>query len=359
MKPSSREAARAAILRLCATDVDSRVLWARATELLRATMPFGTSCWHHVDPATLLITSHFNEFGEVVPPGWTDNEYLQEDVGKFADLARSPFPAATLRTLTQGHPERSARYEQLMVPRGWGDELRVAFVDGHGCWGTALFLRERDRQPFDAEDAAFVAGLSPAIAEAMRRSVLMARLGDPSDAPGVIVLDASNEVESLSQQALRWLAEIVESESPDRLPAAVYAVVDSARLGRDSARWVPAKSRAVTSSGRWLVIHGALMEGGAEGRVAVIVEPARAPEIAPLVAAAYALTVREREVAERVMQGLSTQEIAGQLYLSPYTVQDHLKAIFEKVGVRSRRQLIGRVFADHYRPALRATEPNI
>jgi DNA-binding NarL/FixJ family response regulator len=87
-------------------------------------------------------------------------------------------------------------------------------------------------------------------------------------------------------------------------------------------------------------------------RPAVILEPARTAELAPLIADAYALTGRERLVTELVARGLSTNEIAGRLYLSPYTVQDHLKAIFQKVGVGARGELVARLFFDHYAPRL-------
>ena len=60
-------------------------------------------------------------------------------------------------------------------------------------------------------------------------------------------------------------------------------------------------------------------------------------------AGAYALTARERAVKQLVAQGLSTNEIAGRLFLSPYTVQDHLKAIFDKADVSTRGELVARM----------------
>ncbi len=83
-----------------------------------------------------------------------------------------------------------------------------------------------------------------------------------------------------------------------------------------------------------------------------MLEPARSTELAPLVADAYGLTDRERAVTELVARGHATAEIAARLHLSPYTVQDHLKAIFDKVGVGSRGELVARLFFDHYAPRL-------
>ncbi len=55
------------------------------------------------------------------------------------------------------------------------------------------------------------------------------------------------------------------------------------------------------------------------------------------------LTQREREVALLVLRGGSTQAIAAELYLSAHTVKAHLKSIFDKTGVRSRRDLVARI----------------
>ena len=51
------------------------------------------------------------------------------------------------------------------------------------------------------------------------------------------------------------------------------------------------------------------------------------------------LTERQRDVAELVAQGLSNEEIAGRLFLSPATVKSHLTTVMRRLDVRTRTQL--------------------
>ena len=74
---------------------------------------------------------------------------------------------------------------------------------------------------------------------------------------------------------------------------------------------------------------------------------------------AYGLTEREQQVTGLVLQGESTSSIAKQLVVSAHTVQQHLKSIFEKTAVRSRRDLVGKVFFSHYEPRLRDNEGRV
>jgi DNA-binding CsgD family transcriptional regulator len=62
---------------------------------------------------------------------------------------------------------------------------------------------------------------------------------------------------------------------------------------------------------------------------------------------AGSLTTGELGVAELAARGLSNKEIAAQLFISVYTVQTHLRRVYEKLGIRSRTQLGAALPKDH------------
>jgi DNA-binding NarL/FixJ family response regulator len=171
------------------------------------------------------------------------------------------------------------------------------------------------------------------------------------------VLDERGEVESVSPAAERWIAELVDSPATDAADSRVIQAVAARVRHGDSLEVpeLPARARAFTRSGRWLLLHGTWLSGSGE-RTAVIIQPAPSDEIASLIVQAYGFSERERQVTELCAQGLSTKEIAATLQISPYTTQDHFKAIFDKTGARSRAELVGKIFLDHYVPRFREIE---
>jgi DNA-binding NarL/FixJ family response regulator len=62
------------------------------------------------------------------------------------------------------------------------------------------------------------------------------------------------------------------------------------------------------------------------------------------------LSAREQQVTQLIARGVGTAGIAEALHLSVHTVRDYVKAVFEKVGVSSRGELVATVFAEHYAP---------
>ena len=99
-----------------------------AAARLRRAVPFDGACWHTLDPGSALITQHRLQDLPDRFPVLADNEYAVDDVNKFAELAQAPRKAATMSEATGGHPERSARFRDLLTPAGLGPELRSAFV---------------------------------------------------------------------------------------------------------------------------------------------------------------------------------------------------------------------------------------
>jgi len=335
------------------------------TRILRRAVPFDGVCLLTIDPATLLPT------GEIVEDGLpaaavirlTEIELREPDFNKFTALARADQPTASLSGATAGDLDRSLRQRELRRPSGFADELRAVLSGTAGSWGALTLLREARSPHFTPAEVRFVASLAGALADGLRRAALIGDAVDGGDGDtGLLVLAADGTVEMANPAAGRWLDELGAGDRPGgHLPLAVRAAASRARAAAadgandddgDGPAARLARARIRTPAGRWLVVRGSLLGDGPGSRVAVLLEAARPPELAPLIADAYGFTERERLVTELVARGLPTSEIAGRLHLSAYTVQDHLKSIFEKSGTGSRGDLVARLFFDHYAPRL-------
>lgn len=349
---------RQRFLRLIHRNLGLEAFFAEADRMLATLIEFDSSCWLSLDPSTLLPTSHFTR--EVASEHLMElaaNEFLEDDVNKFADLARAGLPVGVLSQATHGHPMKSSRFANILAPHGYGegDELRATFRIGDGVWGCVAVHRRVGT--FSERDADVVADICSHIGEGIRRAVLATGLaaGNGQDSPGVIVLRGDDTLESMTPSARTLLIEIVDATGDNApVPLVVMSLADKARQAFDGTSDEIAAIRVPRRSGGWLLMHAALLEGAVPGSVAVTLSPATPPEIASLIVEAYGLSKREREVTRLVLAGLSTEEMADNLHLSTYTVQDHLKAIFAKVGVHSRRELVAQIFMQHYAQRLEA-----
>ena len=359
----AKERAVERIVRAAGEGLDVVGFWEEAREALASAIPHHIApCWYTLDPASLLVTSHYDH-GMIpqLPSDWLAHEYQREDCHKLAGVARAKDELSTLHEATGGDPSTSSRWQRYVAPYGGDQELLLALRTRTGePWGVLALYRAPGQPVFSPEERELLRALAPHLAEGARRGLLVGEATEPEQpaAPGLVVLTETFETESLTPGVDRWLHELPGGEREhDTLPHAVLSVAGQAL--RTATAEIPGEvafARVLSRTGHWIVLHGAVLQSSGRPRVAVIVEPAHPARISPLLMAAYGLSDREQDVARLVLSGNATAEIAHALHISPHTVQQHLKAIFEKTNVRSRRELVAKVFFTHYEPRLRDNE---
>ena len=343
--------------RLANAPMDIARLPDKVLEALRRVVQFDAFCWGAVDPASLLPTrATGTTIPHTTPLIWEVHELAARGVvpRDVRPLARSGRHVARMSEIVDERSERHAVYQRVLAPNGLEHQLRAALVVDGTQWG--LLHIERRRPSFTSSEIVLVDTLVPHLAHALRRWLL----ADGNDAtgarspevPGVIVLDRDNEIDSISPEAEHWLSEWGFADLK-RPPSAIAAVVGTARArtDRNHDETIPS-ARVRIPTGTWLHVRATdLTRSDRKPRTAILLERASDDQVAPLIARAHQLSHRETQIALLVVHGLSTNEIAAKLFISPYTVQDHLKSIFEKVGVRSRRALATDIFGPHLKAA--------
>jgi DNA-binding CsgD family transcriptional regulator len=365
------------VQRACSRATDSTELLEVLGDEIRTLVPFDASMIFGVDPATMLAVAPSRV--EALDSGYCDifwhGEFHEQDANQFRDLARSATPAAALHVATGGVPTRSPRYRDYVVPQGFDDELRAVFRTGDATWAMAGFYRDKGRSRFTEDDVALLAAISDVAGSAMRTYVTAAAAGrgPATAAPGLLLFDCNGVLVSANEEAARWMSDIYGApDSIDRtwvdvladvstddltIPFPVIPLLLRARAVAAGREPGPARLRFRDLHGRWVVLHASCLasNGGCDGGVAVVVEPAKSGEIAPIIIQAYGLSPREQDIVRAIARGASTADIAAELFLSVHTVRDYIKTVFEKVGVSSRGELVASLFAEHYTDALHAT----
>lgn len=317
---------------------------------LKRTIGFERWCAPLVDPDTLIAhtgvaeTDHINEL-----PRLQLNDASLREINNGVALARSRNRVGVLSAATGGDLARSQRWRESLERFGTGDELRVVAADERGCWARFDFWRDRGERPFDEEDVRLVRDASRILGRAVRRATVGLR--DVAEtAPletGVLLVGADFRPRGGTRTIHDWFRALNPAGMPyaGGIPSLVWSTIGrliAAEGGEDPERPVRIRTRA--GDGRWAVVEAARVDDA--GRtIAITVRPAPIEEILPLVCRAYGLTRRERELVTLVAQDADTDAIGERMLISNYTVQDHLKSIFDKLGVHSRVELLTRLLA--------------
>jgi hypothetical protein len=340
---------------VCNVSSDVSTFFASVRLVLDRNIESDASSWFTFDPATMLPTHYtdFRAFPADDHARFVAHEATAADVGRFVAVARSKPHVDRLVEATGGKPDTSARFREFLQPNGFSQEMRVAFVRDGVCWGGVALYRRDGGPSFSTVDAKAMGGVVEFLGEAMQRALLTGKLNreeDGSRAPGVVVLGPANRVDLITPPAEEWLTGLgveLGDAWTTVLPGEVYAIASHARrTGAGHFDAGPAVAQARTGGGDQVDLHAALLESEPQGPVAVIVEPTRAPRLAPEIAAAYGLSDDEGDAMARLLRGIA-----------PEAVGDQVASVLSKAGVGDAEELAAKVYADHYARRLAAGQP--
>lgn len=342
--------------KLSVASITSQAYREAALSIIREAVPYAGACCTSVDPMTLLsIGATTDEAVEAIHHQLFEYEYLHEDYNSYEQLAQAEMAAASLSEATEGYLGRSGRYHEVLLPAGFGDELRAALLYEGSCWGYLTLFRKSGEPFFLESEILLIVAVAPILAKALKKYALELPSTDGVaglEEPGFLVLSEQLQFNSSNDAARRWLSALrgLEQIEGDTLPRPIRAVCSRA-LAKSAFSSDETKSAKVCirmPSGHYLSLLASRLNGtNGLTQLAVFIEPAKSSDIVPLISEAYALSSREKEVIERIIKAFSTKEIAKSLHISAYTVQDHLKSIFTKTGVNSRRELLWELFSRH------------
>jgi DNA-binding CsgD family transcriptional regulator len=328
--------------------LDCESLRREAIGYLRVAIGFGRWCWPLADPRTLLPSSGLAEhnYGPGVPRSLA-LEYSTDGIAAKHVVARRPIPVGSLSSETGGDIARSARWDEVLRPAGIGDVATVACRDTLGCWGWIELYRDSADRPFGDPELELLGSISSAVGTALRRNAMQPPAGEVAEPspPGTIVLDRDLRPVSWTNGARAWIDALPSARlfaEWGMLPSVFYP---AAVLARSEGEGAGARALVQALDGRWVTIDAAALEGEREGEVAVNLRAATANEMFDLLCRVYALSQRERDVVSLLVAGLDTRAISTRLSISRHTVQDHLKSVFAKVGIHSRRELLATLAA--------------
>ncbi|MFI7679720.1 response regulator transcription factor [Actinophytocola sp. NPDC049390] len=264
---------------------------------------------------------------------------LSGDTDSFRRMATTRAPARALR-LKNTNP---ALLDRVVEPFGFTDEVRAVLPDGAVTWGGVSLWRGGGM--FTADDEALLDSVAATAGAVLRGSVVAALdRGVAGPATRGMLLVEDGRVVEARLDGLGLGQELTDTDVRQYRHVDHLAVLATADPGFSTV--------IRTADGRWISAHGIEL---APGRVAVTLTAATPAELLGARVAGSGLSVREIEVTRLLCRGLSDAEIAAELFLSPHTVHDHVRAIRAKLGVRSRAAVVSLVFTDAYFDAFLAT----
>ena len=351
----ARKTARERVEAICAAQLDATTLRRQALGVLGEVIDFDAYVWLLTDPVTGVGAAPLADV-PCLPelPALIKAKYATP-VNRWTSLQLRGSPVGLLHDEVGGDLARSWVWREVMSRYGIGDVASVVFADQCGCWAFLDLWRAAGREPFDSNDADFIASIAPSLTTALRNCqartfVEPATPQRHGRGPVVLTLDDDLRITSRTAASQDWLDVLLPPQPDERgVPASVYNVAAQLLAVEADVDESPAWARAHLADGFWLTLRAARLasDGPAApaagpATIVVTIEEASATERLELFALAFCLSAREYELLGLLATGSDTRAMARQMSLSEHTVQDHLKSIFAKTGAHDRLTVLSR-----------------
>jgi DNA-binding CsgD family transcriptional regulator len=270
------------------------------------------------------------------------------------------FPRLTVLTTDQIIPFKDFvlgdYYNDFLKPQSIHYQMTLWLKRGDQVLGVLALFRPPNAQNFSSVDRAKALLMTPCLAAALYKTVIAdnALLDETiidsiiADLPneGIIVLDDSLELVYRNENAIRILSRPGRAGQGQRanlgaaLPSEVYHYCE----GLVSSHGVEAISKSFEArfhlicsvDDRKISLHGRLIRNRGKPLILICMEPFEPMESLSKQLAECGLSRRELDVLLLLSKGLKNNEIGEKLFISPHTVDNHLKSIYRKMGVANR-----------------------
>jgi DNA-binding CsgD family transcriptional regulator len=234
---------------------------------------------------------------------------------------------------SEGKVITATQWAEAVLCNGLGRYEEAYTAAERGCENPqelGLSLQSR----VELVEAAVRLGRTARVAESVRTIEEMAQVSRTPWALGT-----SAAVRALVAQGAA--AETLHREAIEQLDLA-QTRLDSARARLRYGEWLRLERRRVDARSRLGEAYEMLSEAGAEAfaeRARRELQAAGVKVRRGAAATSVALTAKEAEIARLARDGFTNPEIAARLFLSPHTVEWHLRKVFAKLGISSRKEI--------------------
>ena len=338
------------IQRLSRGTLTAKALREEVVAQVRRVVPFDGYVFMLTDPTTRVGSSPLADV-PMLPwpqlPKLIRARYLTR-LNRWPELLDAKVASTSLLVASGREPARSRMWEEVQRELGVDDVAVAPFGDRHGCWGMLELWRTDGA--FTTDEVAYLGSLSSYVVPGLRSALGRTFVDTPEQllpvGPAVVVLDPDLQVRSQTAGAAAALLRLNPPDEPmTPIPAAAYNVAGALAAVEQGMPVGEPWARVHLGGSRWVTVKADRMgpPEEADGRdIAVSIEPSTPAERTDLFARVHGLSARETEVLALLGNGLSTREVADRLVLSEHTVNDHVKAVLEKTGARTRQMLLSR-----------------